>query len=122
MITQEQFDNLKTGDKIQSGASIGEIQALFSKVILVLWQDEETNFFTLQELNSNNIKIVKPIKTNQGFEVREYPERPVVLVGNNGFLRFLAEVKENKIICVSEANPRYSTSVFSEWEVIKKVN
>lgn len=126
MITQKQFDSLQPGDKIQSGANIGEIQALFSKVILVLWQDEETNFITLNELNSNSIKIVKPIKYNQGFEVREYPERPVVLVGDTkpDKLRFLVAIEEETIICISEGEDRfYDKPVgFSRWKLIKKVD
>lgn len=42
-------------------------------------------------------------KYYMGFEVREYPERPIVQVGAQKCLRRLIEVKENYVVCENEA-------------------
>jgi len=123
MLTQLEFDNLQVGDKIQVDKSIGEVQAILNKVILILWDDDEINHYCFGEINFL-WKLIKPIQYNQGFEIREYPDRPVVLVGDEPedlSLRFLVEVTEDKIITIIDGGDRYSDST-TPWKLIKKVD
>jgi hypothetical protein len=98
MITQEQFDNLQVGDILKNDTFTLEVCGKFHKAIIGL-VDNSTYVYSLDELNERLYTLTKPIKYNQGFEVRKYPERPVVLVGNDiaDKLRFLVEVTEGSI-------------------------
>lgn len=81
--------------------------------------------FGCQEVSNDVIRKVasmlidkpKP-KYNQGFEVREYPERPLVLVegyDRRTYVRYLAEVTETSFICVSDGSDRFS-DYLTPWE------
>lgn len=82
--------------------------------------------FGCQEVSNDVIRkiasmlIDKPVpKYNQGFEVKQYPERPMVLVtfkgGDRKYLRFLVEVTETSFICVSDGHDRFSDN-HTPWE------
>ena len=81
--------------------------------------------FGCQEVSNDVIRkiasmlIDKPVpKYNQGFEVKQYPERPMVLVegyDRKTYIRFLAEVTETSFICVSDGSDRFS-DCFTSWE------
>lgn len=125
MITQEQFDNLQPGDVLKNETCTLEVCGKFHKAVIG-FVNNATYVYSLYELNDREYKLVKPIKYNQGFEVREYPERPVVLVGdtNPDKLRFLVAIEEETIICISEGEDRFYDKpfVFSKWKLIKKVD
>jgi len=124
MITQEQFDNLQAGDVLKNPKNELEVCGIFPKIILVLDKNQRANVFSLRELIIDDYSILKPIKYNQGFEVREYPDRPVVLVGINEAtqLRFLVEVKVNEIRCVHEGCSRNSDEICGSWVKIKAID
>lgn len=125
MLTQLEFDNLQPGDILKNKTYTLEVCGKFHKAIIG-FVDNTTYVYSLHELNERDYKLIKPIKYNQGFEVREYPERPVVLVGDTkpDKLRFLVAIEEETIICISEGEDRFYDKpfVFSKWKLIKKVD
>lgn len=77
------------------------------KVVVIEDQYDDTRICSEKELNGNDFKLMTPPtpekKYYMGFEVRKYPEKPIVEVGAQKCLRRLIEVKENYVICENEA-------------------
>lgn len=100
------INELKERDVLKAGSVTVTILQNLGKVVIIEFSDDSTCIMSEKELNANQYELVPPTpekKYFMGFEVREYPERPIVQVGAQKCLRRLIEVKENYVICENEA-------------------
>ena len=103
------INELKEGDVLTDGCQTITILHNLGKVVIVERPNYVTSIYSEKELNKHGYELVPPTpekKYFMGFEVREYPERPIVEVthtdGGFKFLRRLAEVKEDYVYCEKE--------------------
>lgn len=117
------ISELKEGDVLKSGAVELTVLEVLNKCIIGTNSICEY-VLSEQRLNASGYKLMTPPtpekKYYMGFEVREYPERPIVEVSQGEdkekYLRRLIEVKEDCVICASEG---YKTT--TEWLYIYRI-
>lgn len=116
-ITQEEFDSLKQGDMLKMSNDLYEVQGKIGKIVFINKEDNSLSF-NLKELQERDVELVKQPKTNQGFEIRKYPERPIVKIMHKDggvSIRYLCEVTEDSFVCVTDGDSRESNKTV-KWE------
>lgn len=103
------ISELKEGDVISDESQTLTILQHLGKVVIIERSSGTTSIFSEKELNRHGYQLVPPTpekKYFMGFEVREYPERPIVEVSDYKAsmkkLRRLVEVTNTYVVCKDE--------------------
>ena len=101
------ISELKEGDVLCNENYQAVVLQILGKVVVIEDQYDDTHVCSEKELNGNDFKLMTPPtpekKYYMGFEVRKYPERPIVEVSNYKCgvrnLRRLIEVTNTFVRC-----------------------
>lgn len=104
------ISELKEGNVLCNENYQAVVLQILGKVVVIEDQYDDTHVCSEKELNGNDFKLMTPPtpekKYYMGFEVREYPERPIVEVNDYKAsmkkLRRLVEVTNTYVLCKDE--------------------
>lgn len=77
------IEDLKEGDILENSSETLDIQGVFGKVVLSISTEGYVRQYTIERLQNSNFKLRVPkskLEKIQGFEVRYYPDLPLIEV------------------------------------------